>query len=106
MGISYNAGMKNDLFEINTEIEILLEQRPTMNKYERLSALLLCKEYFEKQAKTEKTTVAGILDDKMEEIGARATLTRLEPLLSKHIKDLELIAPTITGEFIKQLKEM
>ena len=64
------------------------------------------KKSIEDMLKSDKSTIVGILDDKMEQIGARSTLLKLEPILSKHIKDLEMIAPTISGEFIKQLKEM
>ena len=98
--------MNKDLVAINEEIEILLEKPPTMEKYQRLGILFVCKHYIEKSLKTDKSTVVEILDDKMEQIGARTTLLKLEPILSRHIKDLEMIAPTISGEFIKQLKEM
>lgn len=98
--------MNKDLIAINEEIEILSKKPPTMEKYERLGVLFVCKKHIEEQLKTNKTTVIEILDDKMFQIGARSTLLKLEPILSKHIKDLEMIAPTISGEFIKQLKEM
>ena len=80
-------------------------ERP-YEKFERLGVLFVCKKHIEEMLKTNKTTVVGILDDKMEQIGARSTLLKLEPILSKHIKDLEMIAPTISGEFIKKLKEI
>lgn len=98
--------MNKDLTIINEEIERIKNMPSTMEKYQRLGILFVCKEYIEKSLKTEKTTVVGILDDKMEQIGARATLTKLEPILSQHIKDLEMIAPTISGQFIKKLKEI
>lgn len=98
--------MNKDLFAINEEIDRLMKKPPSMEKFERLGILFLCKSTIEKILKSDKTTVVGILDDKMEQIGARSTLLKLEPILSKHIKDLEMIAPTISGEFIKQLKEM
>lgn len=98
--------MNRDLIAINDEIEILLEDVPSLEKYQQLGALFVCKHFIEKMLKTDKTTVTEILDDKMEQIGARSTLLKLEPILSKHIKDLEMIAPTISGEFIKKLKEM
>jgi hypothetical protein len=98
--------MNKDLVAINEEIDILLEKNPSMEKYQRLGALFVCKMHIEKMFKTEKSTVIEVLEDKMDKIGARSTLLKLEPILSKHIKDLEMIAPTISGEFIKQLKEM
>lgn len=98
--------MNKDLIAINEEIDILMQKPPSMDKYQRLGVLFSCKEYIEKSLKTSKSTVIDILDDKMEQIGARSTLLKLEPILSKHIKDLEMIAPTISGEFIKQLKEL
>jgi hypothetical protein len=98
--------MNKDLIAINEEIDIMLKKPPSMQKFERLGILFVCKNVIEKILKTDKSTVVGILDDKMEQIGARSTLLKLEPILSKHIKDLEMIAPTISGEFIKQLKEM
>ena len=98
--------MHKDLVVINEEIEMLLEETPSMEKYQRLGVLFVCKHYIEKMLKTDKSTVIEILDDKMEQIGARATLIKLEPILSEHLKDLEMIAPTISGEFIKKLKEM
>lgn len=98
--------MNKDLIAINEEIDIMLKKPPSMQKFERLGILFVCKNAIEKILKTDKSTVVGILDDKMEQIGARSTLLKLEPILSKHIKDLEMIAPTISGEFIKQLKEM
>lgn len=98
--------MNKDLIAINEEIEVLLDKSPSMDKYQRLGVLFVCKKHIEEMLKTNKTTVVGILDDKMEQIGARSTLLKLEPMLSKLIKDLEMIAPTISGEFIKQLKEM
>lgn len=98
--------MNKDLIAINEEIEILLEKSPSMEKYERLGVLFVCKKNIEDMLRTDKSTVIEILDDKMEKIGARSTMCKLEPILSKHIKDLEMIAPTISGEFIKRLKEI
>lgn len=98
--------MNKDLVAINEEIEIVLNKPPSMEKYERLSVLFVCKKNIEDMLKTERTTVVSILDEKMEQIGARSTLMKLEPILSSHIKDLEMIAPTISGTFIKRLKEM
>lgn len=98
--------MNKDLIAINEEIDILLEKPPTMEKYQRLGVLFVCKKSIEDMLKTNKSTIVGILDDKMEQIGARSTLLKLEPILSKHIKDLEMIAPTISGEFIKKIKEL
>ena len=98
--------MNKDLIAINEEIELMLEKPPTMEKYQRLGVLFVCKKSIEDMLKTDKTTVVEVLDDKMKQIGARSTLLKLEPILSKHIKDLEMIAPTMSGDFIKQLKEM
>lgn len=98
--------MNKDLVVINEEIDILLEKPPSMDKFQKLCALLVCKDHIEKMFKSEANTVVDVLDGKMEQIGARATLLKLEPILSKLIKDLEMIAPTISGGFIKQLKEM
>ncbi len=98
--------MNKDLVAINEEIDLLLEKPPTMEKYQRLGVLFVCKDHIEKMLNTDKSTVTEILDDKMEQIGARSTLLKLEPLLSDHIKDLEMVAPTISGEFVKKLKEM
>lgn len=98
--------MHKDLKIINEEIDRLLEHPPSMDKYTRLGTLLICKEYFEMQAKTKENTVEKILDFKMEQIGARATLLKLEPILAEHIKNIEIIAPTISGEFIKKIREM
>ena len=98
--------MNRDLVEINEEIEVLLNETPSMDKYQRLSVLFVCKHYIEDMLKTDNNTVTEILEYKMEQIGARATLIKLEPILSKHIKDIEMIAPTISGEFVKKLKEM
>lgn len=103
----YNADkMLKDLEVINEEIERLMERQPSMDKYQRLGVLIVCKDYLEKEVKTKGTTVTEIIDDKMEQIGARATLLKIEPILSKLVKDIEMIAPTISGQFIKQLKEM
>ena len=98
--------MNKDLIAINEEIESLLEKPISMEKYQKLGVLFVCKHYIEKSLKSTKSTVVDVLDDKMKQIGARATLLKLETILSQHIKDLEMIAPTISGEFIKQLKEM
>lgn len=98
--------MNKDLIAINEEIDIMMQKPPSMEKYQRLGILFCCKEHIEKALKTDKSTVVSILDDKMEQIGARSTLLKLEPILSNHIKDLEMIAPTISGEFIKKLKEI
>lgn len=98
--------MNRDLVAINEEIEMLLNEPPTMQKYQKLGVLFVCKKNIEDMLKTEKSTVVEILDDKMEQIGARSTLLKLAPILSKHLKDLEMIAPTISGEFIKKLKEI
>lgn len=98
--------MNKDLIAINEEIEKMLDRPPSMDKYQRLGVLFVCKKHIEDMLKTDKSTVVEILEDKMKQIGARSTLLKLEPILSKHIKDLEMIAPTISGEFIKQLKEM
>lgn len=98
--------MNKDLIAINDEIELLIDKPPSMDKYQRLGVLFVCKKNIEEMLKTTKSTVIEILDDKMQQIGARSTLLKLEPLLSKHLKDLEIIAPTISGEFIKKLKEM
>lgn len=98
--------MNKDLIAINEEINHLKTAPSNIEKYERLGVLYLCKEYIEKSLKTNKSTVIDILDDKIEQIGARATISKLEPILSQHIKDLEMIAPTISGAFIKKLKEI
>lgn len=98
--------MNKDLIAINEEIELLLEKPPTIEKYQRLACLFSCKTNIENMLKTDKSTVAEVLEDKMKQIGARSTLLKLEPLLSKHIKDLEMIAPTVSGAFVKQLKEI
>lgn len=98
--------MNKDLTAINEEIEMLMKEKPSMAKYERLGVLFICKNHIEKLLKTEKTTTIEILDDKMDKIGARSTLIKLEPILSNLIKDLEMIAPTMSGDFIKKLKEM
>lgn len=98
--------MNRDLQAINEEIDTLIQEKPSMEKYQRLGVLFVCKKNIEDMLRTNKSTVIDILDDKMEKIGARSTLSKLEPILSEHIKDLEMIAPTISGEFIKKLKEM
>ena len=98
--------MNKDLVALNEEIDILLKMPPTIEKYQRLGVLFVCKNSIEDMLKSDKSTIVGILDDKMEQIGARSTLIKLEPILSKHIKDLEMIAPTISGEFIKKIKEL
>lgn len=98
--------MNKDLIAINEEIDIMIKKPPSMEKYQRLGVLFVCKKNIEDMLRTNKSTVIEILDDKMEQIGARSTLLKLEPILSRHIKDLEMIAPTISGEFIKKLKEM
>lgn len=98
--------MNKDLVAINEEIEMMLKKPPTMEKYQRLGVLFVCKHYIEEMLRTTKNTVVEILEEKMEQIGARTTLIKLEPVLAKHIKDLEMIAPTISGEFIKKLKEI
>ena len=98
--------MNKDLIAINEEIDIMMQKPPSIDKYQRLGILFVCKKHIEGMLKTNKNTVVEILDDKMEQIGARSTLLKLEPILSKHIKDLEMIAPTISGEFIKRLKEI
>lgn len=98
--------MNKDLIAINEEIDVLMNETPSMDKYQRLGVLFVCKKNIEDMLKTEKSTVIDILDNKMEQIGARSTILKLEPILSAHIKDLEMIAPTISGEFIKKLKEM
>lgn len=103
---NYNLNMNKDLVAINEEIDRLLQKPTTMEKYERLGVLFVCKYYIEKAFYSQETTIRKILEYKMENIGARATLVKLEPILSKMIKDLELIAPTMSGEFIKQIKEM
>jgi hypothetical protein len=77
-----------------------------MEKYQRLGVLFVRKKSIEDMLKTDKSTVVGVLDDKMKQIGARSTLIKLEPILSKHIQDLEMIAPTISGELLKRIKEM
>lgn len=98
--------MNKDLSVINEEIDLLAQSAPSMQKYERLGSLLVCKQYIENSLKTDKTTISEILDDKMEKIGARSTIVKLEPILTELINDIELIAPTISGELIKHLKEM
>ena len=98
--------MNKDLVALNEEIDILLKMPPTIEKYQRLGVLFVCKNSIEDMLKSDKSTIVVILDDKMEQIGARSTLIKLEPILSKHIKDLEMIAPTISGEFIKKIKEL
>ena len=98
--------MNKDLAEINEKINMLLDKPPSMEKYQRLGILFVCKKHIEDMEKTDKSTVTEILDFKMDKIGARSVLLKLEPILSRHIKDLEMIAPTISGEFIKRLKEM
>ena len=98
--------MNRDLEAINEEIELLMGENPSMDKYQRLGVLFVCKDHIEKMLNTDKSTVKEIFEDKMDKIGARSTLLKLEPILSKHIKDLEMIAPTISGEFIKKIKEM
>lgn len=98
--------MNKDLVAINEQIEMLLDKPPSMEKYQRLGVLFVCKNSIEGMLKTSKSTVIDILDDKMKQIGARSTLLKLEPLLSAHLADLEMIAPTISGEFMKKLKEM
>ena len=104
--IKKGEDMCEDLRVINEEIQRLKKNSPSMEKYQRLGILYVCKEQIEKVLKTTKNTTVDILEDKMEQIGARATLVKLEPILSKLVKDIEMIAPTISGEFIKQLKEM
>ena len=98
--------MNKDLIAINEEIDILLDEPPTMEKYQRLGVLFVCKKSIEDMLKSNKSTVIDVLDDKMDKIGARSTILKLEPVLSELVKDIEMIAPTISGEFIKQLKEM
>ena len=98
--------MNKDLVAINEEIEILLEKPPTMEKYQRLGVLFVCRYYIEKTIKPIEGTVVELLERKSEQIGANSTLKKLEPILAQHIKDLEMIAPTISGVFIKKLKEM
>ena len=98
--------MNKDLIAINEEIDIISKKPPSMDKFQRLGILFSCKDHIERVLKSDKSTVVGILDDKMEQIGARSTLLKHEPILSKHIKDLEMIAPTVSGAFVKRLKEI
>lgn len=98
--------MDKDLTAINEEIERMKKKPPTMDKYQTLGVLYICKDYIEKSFKSDKSTIVEILDEKVEQIGARATIAKIEPILSQHLKDLEMIAPTISGQFIKQIKEI
>ena len=98
--------MDRDLLVINEEIEELLKKTPTMDKYQRLGTLFICRHYLEKEIKPSEGTVVEVIESKIEQIGAVSTLKKLETLLAKHIKDLEMIAPTVSGVFLKKLKEM
>ena len=98
--------MNKDLVAINNEIEELMNTQPTMDKYQRLGVLFTCKKNIEDMLKSDKSTTSEILDDKMEKIGARSTLLKLEPILSQLVKDIEMISPTISGVFIKKIREM
>ena len=98
--------MNKDLVAINEEIEELLKKQPTMEKYQRLGVLFVCKHYIEKTIKPTEGTIIEVLESKSEQIGANSTLKKLEPILAQHIKDLEMIAPTISGVLVKKLKEM
>lgn len=98
--------MNKDLTAINEEIIEVMKKSPSMDKYQRLGILFVCKEYLEKAEKPIDGTFAEIINAKVEQIGEKSTLAKLEPILSQHIKDLEMIAPTISGNLIKQLKEI
>lgn len=98
--------MNEDLVAINDEIEMLMEEPPTMEKYQRLGVLFVCKKHIEDLLKSNKTTIAEILTDRADKIGARATIVRLAPVLADFVKDIERISPTMSGGFIKKLKEM
>lgn len=98
--------MNRDLIAINEEIDELMQKPPSRQKYDLLSSLYICKDNIEKSLKTSKGTVITMLEDKINSIGAPSTLKKLEPILSDFIKDLEQICPTMSGEFIKRLKEM
>lgn len=98
--------MNRDLEAIAEEIDVILSKPPSMDKYSRLATLFICKEHIENMLKTDNSTVVSVLDSKMEQIGARATILKLEPILAEHIKTLEMVAPTISGEFLKRIKEM
>lgn len=98
--------MTRDLTAINEEIDEVMKKSPSMDKYQRLGILFVCKQYLEKALQPASGTVAEILSQKAEQIGEKSTLSKLEPILSQHIKDLEMIAPTISGNLIKKLKEI
>lgn len=98
--------MNRDLTAINEEIIEVMKKSPSMDKYQRLGILFVCKEYLEQAEKPIDGTFAEIINAKVEQIGEKSTLAKLEPILSQHIKDLEMIAPTISGNLIKKLKEI
>lgn len=98
--------MTRDLTAINEEIDEVMKKSPSMDKYQRLGILFVCKQYLEEAEEPISGTVAEILTAKAEQIGEKSTLKKLEPILSQHLKDLEMIAPTISGNLIKQLKEI
>lgn len=98
--------MTRDLTAINEEITEVMKKSPSMDKYQRLGILFVCKQYLEQANEPIDGTVAEILSVKAEQIGEKSTLEKLKSILSQHIKDLEMIAPTISGNLIKQLKEI
>lgn len=98
--------MTRDLTAINEEITEVMKKSPSMDKYQRLGILFVCKHYLEEAEEPIDGTIAEILSAKAEQIGEKSTLKKLEPILSQHLKDLEMIAPTISGNLIKQLKEI
>lgn len=98
--------MNKDLIRINEEIEQLLKEPPNMYKYEKLGSLFVCKYYIEKALKPLSGTFCEVLQGKVEQFGEKETLYRLSQITSKHLEDLEFIAPTISGEFMKKVREM
>lgn len=97
--------MNKDLAALNEEIEMLMKKSPSMDKYQRLGVLFVCKQHIENALTTDKTTVSEIIEEKKEQTGSDTVLFKLTPILSEHISDMEKISPTISGEFIKKLKE-
>ena len=55
--------MNKDLIAINEEIELMLEKPPTMEKYQRLGVLFVCKKSIEDMLKTDTTTKKEVVSN-------------------------------------------
>ena len=97
--------MNKDLQIINEEIEKIKNNSPSMDKYNKLGLLYICKQFYEIPCLSTKNSLTEVINEKIEQLGEKSVLIKIKAILSQFYNDLSCIDPNLSAKLLDRFKK-